>query len=960
MRPPTWTRETLALWLLLVALPVMLGHAILQHIVNTDERSRREALLLKTEAELRVFAADLRGRSVLLTALTEVNRELGLAGESCASSPTVASAGESLLRTLVPAMWRHCPIKPVLVLVFDPSGTPTASWADRRCPFVRRAEDRHRLRRLCQTFIGHFYNPEVPFDVNEARRVRSGLREVLGLGANVERARREVVQFTSHFTSHTGYMSLQVLPPLGSSGSTWRAGFYVVLFDEAKIDIGALVRQACRAGQSEMERRVGWGRGPDLQISEGRNGAGVRWSMPSGEALRVLRQRAGDRPGRPFLEVRARAGVGRSPWRDVAVAYDIAVVFLFVPLFVGVQAVVRQPRFLAMSVRERLTLGFATVMLPVLGGLLVIPLGWFAGRTREFPRQTAAILDQTVQAADWRLWQVFENEQLRRDEKAQRLRALLGRPAGEIRAALRAGFASASVSMVGLFDMHGTEIVEAVDGRPVGADLQHLAFLIAAAALEREKTKGSERLSKQMLISAVADSVLDVRGPTRLLKDSGTLQRAPFGSKQMNVFATFLRDPQTGRVLGLVILIGDYKFRDRPLGRIIQAAWRIPHWDGTLPTSLMFYHYPWRLKRELASIRHCMPQDESAWVDLLPVAQRAQAALSVATREDREGDANRWAFARPLQADQFIGLAVASDRRRGLRAEMGLFVVMMGLLALAFAGTVAITSWVLAWPIGVFREAMRLSAEGEFAWRIALPQRDEFGTLTAVFNGMAERLVERRRLARFVSDDVVTALERGAATELQPGGALVETTVLVSDIRGFTTMSETHAAESIVAMLNDYFTAMESAIRAEGGSLVSYIGDAIVAHFPPQDGGTMGAVRAARAALAMRAGVRALNLERAQRGEFPIDNGIGLATGVVVSGLVGSDTGRLAHVLIGDTPERAATLESLTRKEAGSGIAIDAPTRAQLSEAFHIRAIRPDVFELVSGVTCPAREFRGQ
>jgi adenylate cyclase len=139
-----------------------------------------------------------------------------------------------------------------------------------------------------------------------------------------------------------------------------------------------------------------------------------------------------------------------------------------------------------------------------------------------------------------------------------------------------------------------------------------------------------------------------------------------------------------------------------------------------------------------------------------------------------------------------------------------------------------------------------------------------------------------------------------------------EVSVLVSDLRGFTTLSETMPVEQVAAHLNEYFPAMIDAIFAERGMINDFIGDGILVVFgaPLPDGDH--AWRAARAAMGMQAALERLNQEWAARGIAPLRMGIGIHTGVVFAGNVGGP-GRIKYTVVGDTVNVTARLEGLNK-----------------------------------------------
>ena len=186
---------------------------------------------------------------------------------------------------------------------------------------------------------------------------------------------------------------------------------------------------------------------------------------------------------------------------------------------------------------------------------------------------------------------------------------------------------------------------------------------------------------------------------------------------------------------------------------------------------------------------------------------------------------------------------------------------------------------------------------------------DELGRLADSFNGMVTGLRERERMRRFLS----SSAWEGAARPDEEAGRREEAVVLFSDLRSFTTLSETHPPQDVVDMLNDYFTLMDRAIRAEGGDIDTFIGDAIVAVFRDQADRSPAVERAVQAAIAMRRALARLNRRRRELGQFEIENGIGLEWGPLVLGRVGAAAGRSAFTGLGAVVGRAMELEALSK-----------------------------------------------
>jgi adenylate cyclase len=168
----------------------------------------------------------------------------------------------------------------------------------------------------------------------------------------------------------------------------------------------------------------------------------------------------------------------------------------------------------------------------------------------------------------------------------------------------------------------------------------------------------------------------------------------------------------------------------------------------------------------------------------------------------------------------------------------------------------------------------------------------------------------RNTMARYVAKEVVDRLLASGEDVLE-GSALVAT-VLFSDIRRFSMISETMTPRNTVSMLNEFFTEMVEVIFTRGGMLDKYMGDGLMAIFGAPVMGSMDADNALCAATDMVRALRIFNNRRAQRGFELIEIGIGLATGEVLAGSVGA-TKRMEYTAIGGNVNLAARLESANK-----------------------------------------------
>lgn len=212
-------------------------------------------------------------------------------------------------------------------------------------------------------------------------------------------------------------------------------------------------------------------------------------------------------------------------------------------------------------------------------------------------------------------------------------------------------------------------------------------------------------------------------------------------------------------------------------------------------------------------------------------------------------------------------------------------------------------------------------AQGNLEVRVDSGGDDEVAVLAHSFNQMVSGLKEgslyRDLLGRTVSPQVREELRQGFASgELRLEGQEAVATVLVSDIRGFTTLSEAKEPTTVLNWLNEYFGEIVPIITNHGGIISKFEGDAVLAFFgilPRLLSAQDSAYRACQTALAMLDAVTRLNARRAMRGEPLFTAGIGINTGPVTAGGLGS-TDRLHYTIIGDAVNTTARLENLTRQ----------------------------------------------
>jgi adenylate cyclase len=239
---------------------------------------------------------------------------------------------------------------------------------------------------------------------------------------------------------------------------------------------------------------------------------------------------------------------------------------------------------------------------------------------------------------------------------------------------------------------------------------------------------------------------------------------------------------------------------------------------------------------------------------------------------------------------------------------LGLVLIVVLTLALRFASRMG----------GAVRSISDAAAKvkgGQYANAPLIRTGDELESLALNFNAMVEGLKERDRLretfGRYVTRQVADHLMKGNNMSL--GGQLVPVTVLFSDIRAFTSISETMEPRALLDFLNEYFSGMVESVMMHNGVVDKFIGDAIMAVFGAPVPQADDPLHAVKAALEMRARLLKINERFRERGLPELRTGIGLHSGQVVAGNMGHAE-RMEYTVIGDAVNLASRLEGMTKE----------------------------------------------
>jgi class 3 adenylate cyclase len=218
--------------------------------------------------------------------------------------------------------------------------------------------------------------------------------------------------------------------------------------------------------------------------------------------------------------------------------------------------------------------------------------------------------------------------------------------------------------------------------------------------------------------------------------------------------------------------------------------------------------------------------------------------------------------------------------------------------------------------IGKLVAGMDKVADGILDTRVDIKSQDEIGWLGRNFNAMTEGLQRGEKVRRVftsyvtkqVADKLIGDVENGT---LAMKGEKRMATILFADIRGFSTMAEKMPPEEQVELLNEYFGAIVNIVFRYEGTLDKFIGDCVMAVWgAPYYSDDSDALLAVKAAMAMQMEINVLNEKRVKEGKIPLRIGIGLSSGEVVAGLMGSEE-CYNYTVIGDDVNMAERLQAL-------------------------------------------------
>jgi adenylate cyclase len=268
----------------------------------------------------------------------------------------------------------------------------------------------------------------------------------------------------------------------------------------------------------------------------------------------------------------------------------------------------------------------------------------------------------------------------------------------------------------------------------------------------------------------------------------------------------------------------------------------------------------------------------------------------------------------------------------------------LGFIALDLLAIVMILAYYLSKSILVpllgIKKAIKKVENNNLDTRVKILSNDEFGDVAEGFNLMINSLKESRKLrksfGKYVSKEIRDEIIAG---NLSLEGEMKRATLLFSDLRNFTGLVEKNHPKHVVKIINQYFNEMTLAVKEHKGLVLQYVGDEIEAAFGVPVGFEDHPELAVKAALEMRDRLALLNKKLEQDGFEPLSHGIGIHSGAVLAGNIGS-TERMSYALVGDTVNSASRIEGLT-KNYGCDIILSQTTYNLLTGSYNTKQLAP-------------------
>ena len=267
----------------------------------------------------------------------------------------------------------------------------------------------------------------------------------------------------------------------------------------------------------------------------------------------------------------------------------------------------------------------------------------------------------------------------------------------------------------------------------------------------------------------------------------------------------------------------------------------------------------------------------------------------------------------PFYVEYIFSFASLHDRIALIQKQIMMDLIPSMLLGIVIA---ILFAQLVVGPIKKLVDATVSITGGNYDVNIATNKRDELGDLMRAFSNMAGELKRKTELKKYLSAHSYRKITEAPEGMSNVGGSRVRATVLFCDIRNFVNVCETMDAEEVTSMLNEYFSCMVEVIYRHKGEVDKFIGDAVLAVFYENDvlkQPVNTALHAIYCAMEMREKLNEFNVKRVRNNKAAIDIGIGINSGEIISGPIGSPD-RMDFTVIGDVVNLASRIEKMSKQ----------------------------------------------
>ncbi len=957
------------LWLMLIVIPALAAKLMFSAAIDMEKQLESSRMRQKLSIELQKYSSALSPKAWLRNVLAANDYDQllvrifkGRAGQKeyrehpfLKGIPDFRNPAAGI-EAFAKHFYKCTGANPEIVMLMAPEKSECA-WQI-RAPFPQPASDelmRANLVSAAQRISGRIKSkaPTLPgelkilADETEIRRI-TGFFDYLSTSFNVTK---------EYFSAHTNGQTFASLFPLPDADGRFNSRFILTIVSAANLNPRFMLKKTCRDFSNDiMQHSFGntsWKMLPVYSDEDGK--AAIIGETPeSFSKLAFKHVQAGNRPlAIKIAEKRNRAGEAAKTR-----AAD-AILLLYVLTTTMIMAGIRAGRIRSLQSIHRLVAAglFAGILLPLSGttwiGICYLNTRKYleAENTLNWMQNAIFQKDQAIQL------QVARNTLFRNlfagimadmpEEKLKNINNRTGfyEPEGNSTGRESSDILATLIETFSIYHPELDDIIGSNTGRKKITETPHLFFgsharetlyhLGAMDHLPADRVK--QILDRTQYTMGFLDNVLDTRIVSKVFAEEQSGVTNVMSTRREQLTASFWKNARM-KIKGLSIFQTTsacwyYNFLSMLMAGMVQDQYRFNGYQIKLHIYLRDSYNHRSLRDQSLNIRISDRITQAATQSL------AEALFSFAdTARINNLDArspNLICAGPAVNGDVWI-LGIAEPDEEGIISWNSAMIWLSLLAALCSLVLARGLSRVLLRPVPAFVEAVKELSSQNFNFILQINNGDEFDTLGDSFNHATRKLHEKAKLSQLVSRNVLDAISSTADEHLQPEGRRVRASILFADLRGFTSVSEKYPPEEIVAMLNDYFSLMADIIERNGGMIDKLIGDAIQAVFYAHENANC-AESAVIAGLEMRLALRAFNQERQQQGRFIIDNGVGICTGEVICGRIGSEHGMLDVTVIGSLVNRAAHLESLSRHGLGSKVLIDEATASAIAGKYQCR-----------------------